>query len=233
MISIQRRKFPFPIGVIMLPLLIVSAFGIIVFSFNIFFIDYQKKNSAAAADLLLPNLNLEAAKAEAAKKPEVKKTETKKTETKKTEVKKPEVKKTDNIQLAIPVGVSQPMLPAVTKTEPVNQARSNNDVKPAPVREQNNTARIEPSRNVSPNSNIKVQEWTIQAGAFSIESSATKVKDKIVQLGYEARVIKTGTDKPLFRVMVSPGSSRSAPNDALKRLNANGIEGYIVMSGRP
>ena len=216
----------------MLPLLIASAFGIIVFSFNIFFIDNQKKNSTAAADLLLPNFNLDATKAEAAKKPETKKTETKKPETKNTETKKTEAKKPDPIKLAVPVRGSQSQLPAVTKTEPVNQARSNNEVRPAPVREQVNTARTEPSRNTSPN-NIKAQDWSIQAGAFSIESSAAKVKDKIVQLGYDARVIKTGTDKPLFRVIVTPGNSRAAPNDALKRLSSIGIDGFVVASGRP
>ena len=216
----------------MLPLLIASAFGIIVFSFNIFFIDNQKKNSTAAADLLLPNFNLDATKAEAAKKPETKKTETKKPETKNTETKKTEAKKPDPIKLAVPVRGSQSQLPAVTKTEPVNQARSNNEVRPAPVREQVNTARTEPSRNTSPN-NTKAQDWSIQAGAFSIESSAAKVKDKIVQLGYDARVIKTGTDKPLFRVIVTPGNSRAAPNDALKRLSSIGIDGFVVASGRP
>jgi len=179
----------------MLPLLLASAFGIIVFSLNIFITDNQKKNPQAEANSILPKLNLDAAKAEAAKS---------------------EVKKTDNTRLPVPIGGGQSQRPAI---------------KPAPAKEQVNTTRTEPPKNVSSNANAKEQNWSIQAGAFSIESSAVKVKDKIAQLGYDARVVKTGMDKPLFRVMVSPGNSRTAPNDALKKLNSIGIEGYIV-SGR-
>jgi cell division protein FtsN len=46
-------------------------------------------------------------------------------------------------------------------------------------------------------------------------------------------IVKTGATKPLYRIMVSPGNSGANPNDALKKLKSNGIDGYITKTERP
>ena len=61
-----------------------------------------------------------------------------------------------------------------------------------------------------------------------MESSAAQIRDKITPLGYDVKIVKTGTDKPLFRVMVSPGNSGAASGDALKKINSIGIQAIII-----
>ncbi|MCL1941912.1 MAG: SPOR domain-containing protein, partial [Synergistaceae bacterium] len=217
----------------------------------------QNKNAASAGNSAPAKLAIDAKKAEAAKveafktetvkaeavkteiaepKPAAAKTETAKTETAKTETIKTEAAKTNNAPLAVPVGGIQSQsaeiknAETVKKPETANAAKPNNESKPAAGKEQPKPVRIEPPKNTSPG--VQSQNWVIQAGAFSMESSAAQIRDKIAPLGYDVKIVKAGTDKPLYKVMVSPGNSRAAPNDALKKINSIGIEGYII-GGRP
>jgi len=196
--SKQRRNFPVPIGVIMLPLLLASALGIVFSGFNIIFYYNSNTNSApivsqnsnvrtdaahanlrkASADVVSPRQNPDTARTATGT--------------------------TNNVRVAVPVSRAQPQRTEVRRTEP--------------------------AVNVSPPA--RTQGWSIQAGAFTIESSAVRIKERVESMGYNARIVKSGTDKPLFRVIVSAGNSGASPDDALKRMNSAGIEGYIV-SRRP
>jgi cell division protein FtsN len=184
----------------MLPLLLASTLGIVIFSFNIFFVNNkdnlisydlsreQNRNvradananlnsAASAADFVSPSINDKA---------------------------RTDVKKTSNVGTPAPVGINQAPRTLAKKTAPVS----------------------------NPPPNAKTQSWQIQAGAFSVETSAAKIKDKIIPLGYNVEIIKAGTEKPLFKVMVSVGKSGATPNDALNKIKSIGIDGYIVGAGR-
>jgi len=212
--SHEKRNFPIPIGVIMLPFLLASVFGIIIFGFNIFFVNYNKAyalNNSVSNNSQNRNVSAGSARVNSGLPVET-------------------VDPKRNTKPSSVDSYSQENKNAV-KTE-VQQV--NNNVKTA-VAGRTQTQRA-PVKKESPSANAlsqaKKQNWLIQAGAFSLEPSAVKVKNKIVSLGYGVEIIKTGTEKPLYKVVVSAGNSGAAPNDVLKKLNSVGIEGYII-AGRP
>jgi cell division protein FtsN len=201
----------------MLPLLLASALGIIIFSFNIFFVNYNKTDADYSLLIKSQNKNV------------------------RTDVARM------NSSVAVPIAESKyqhkdSRLASVDLASPklnldkvkVETKRVNNVGAVAPAaRIQSQRAEIKKTETVvHVSSRVKTQNWLIQAGAFSIEPSAVKIKNKIVPLGYNVKIVKTGTDKPLFKVMVSAGSSGAAPNDALKKLSSIGVDGYII-AGRP
>jgi len=185
----------------MLPLLLASALGIVVSGFNIL-IGY-KNHSVKSVPAISQNTNVRADAAHANLK-------------------------SVSFDLAFPVSN-----PIVVNTEAgrTNNVRTNNVRTTAP------TARVQPQRETvrktQPVTNVpppaRPQSWLIQAGAFSIESSAARIKERIETMGYDARIVKLETDKPVFRVLVSAGNSGASPDDALRRIKSAGIEGYIVV----
>jgi cell division protein FtsN len=197
----------------MLPFLIASVFGIVIFGCNIIFVNY---NATHAIDY---NLSKDAqnryAPAEGAHA---------------------------NSGFAAPVAEpkksskrasgdsSSPKILNAAKSEAqnVNNLRVNDPARG--IQSQAQAKKTGPSVNAL--SHTKTQNWLIQAGAFSIESSAVKVKNRIASLGYNVEIIKTGTEKPLFKDVVSAGNSGAASGDALRRLSSIGIDGYII-TGRP
>jgi len=232
--SKQRRNFPVPIGAIMLPFLLASACGIIIFGFNIFFVNYNKAHAVSyGLSIKSQNNSAKVGAAHAnpglvvpAAGPKFQRRDLRSASgdlglPKNTRTAKTEDRKNNNVA-AIPAG-NQPQRTEAKKTEPAPNVSAENQ----PLRTE--VKKIEPAP-VSPTAGT--QNWVIQAGAFSIESSAIKVKEKIVPLGYKVEILKTGTEKPLFKVMVSAGNSGATPSDALKRLKSNGIDGYIT-AGRP
>jgi len=211
--SKQRRNFPVPIGVIMLPFLLASVCGIIIFGFNIFFVNnnkaYAVNNGLSVKSqnkISIANANASSGLAVAAPG--------------------------QNIQQG---SLASGDLSSQNKQVPAKPEPGNVNNVTVPVRE-NNSRRVEVNKTgTSTNvlSQNRTQNWLIQAGAFSIESSAVKIKDKIVLLGYSVEIVKSGAAKPLFRVIVSAGNSGADPNDALKKLKSNGIDGYITKAERP
>ena len=194
-------------GFIMLPFLLASALGIVLFSFNIFFVNYNKNqavNNSSAVQQSRP------AGADARVNPNQNRT----------------------APIAATPALPSPTEPAETARTaavPVGGVRSQQSAEARAPREQ--VAAGSGARNAPAPTRAETQNWSIQAGAFSAESSAVQIKNKIEPLGYGVRIVKTEAQRPLFRVMVSPGNSRDAPGDALKKLNSIGIEGYII-SGR-
>jgi cell division protein FtsN len=202
----------------MLPFLLASACGIIIFSFNIFFVNHNyNKAFAVSYDFSSKSQNRNAMAG----------------------------KVHENSGLVAPTArprfqgrnfrsASGDLNLLQNQNTAKNEAKKNNNVAATvPAGNQLQRAEIkktEPSVNVS--THAKTQNWLIQAGAFSIESSAVRIKDRIVPLGYSVEIVKTGTEKPLFKVIVSAGNSGASPNDALKKLNSVGIGGYII-AGRP
>lgn len=199
----------------MLPFLFASVFGIIIFGINIFFVnsnvtyavDYglsvNSQSKSARADRVNTNSGSTAPVAESKKN-----------------------LKEASSDLKSPKNYST----AKTGAQKVNN-NLRETVSARRIQSQNTEVKRTGS-SVNVVSNTKTQNWLIQAGAFSIESSAVRVKNKIASLGYGVEIIKTGTEKPLFKVVVSAGNSGAAPNDALKKLSSVGIEGYII-AGRP
>ena len=216
MTSKQRRNFPVPIGVIMLPFLLASVCGIIIFSFNIFFVNNNNKAYAVNSSLSIKlqnriseaNVNTDSGLADTiqGQNSQQRNSAPRDLNSRNKQVTaKPASKNANNVKATVPAKENKPGRVEVNKTGT--------------------------STNVS--SQTKTQNWLIQAGAFSIESSAVKIKDRIALLGFGVEIVKTGAAKPIFRVIVSPGNSGATPNDALNKLKSNGIDGYITKAERP
>ena len=198
----------------MLPFMLASIFGIIVFGINILFVNsnvtyavehsllINSQSKSASLDKVHANTGL----------PPV------------AEPKKNSRRVSDDLK--------SPKSPSAVKTE-AQKVNNNTRVNvPAAGIQPKNAEVKKTGSSTNVISHAKTQSWLIQAGAFSIESSAVRVKNRIASLGYGVEIIKTGTEKPLFKVVVSAGNSGAAPNDALKKLSSIGIEGYII-TGRP
>ena len=252
----QKQKFPVSMGIIMFPFLLASIVGIIVFGFNILSVNNkaqaannlpvaaqnmgaqadttarmnpisavaaanpvsQNETNAASAESVPSRLNFTSSTDPVPRRLSV---EPAKAEPVKVEPVKAEPAKIEPVK-AEPVK-AEPAKTVATRTAAVPVGGAQTQSSPTPTREQaaRDTARNTPAR-------ATAQNWSIQAGAFSIESSAIQIRDKITPLGYAAVITRTGTDRPLFKVMVSPGNSRDAPNEALRRLSLIGVEGFIV-----
>jgi cell division protein FtsN len=197
----------------MLPFLLASVFGIIISGFNIFFANNSKIYAVGKGlSIRSQNMNVRASAADVnsvltgaaagqqSQQGNIRPASGNLISPKNQIAAKTEAQKTNNVRVTVPVEDNKSQRSEVNKTE----------------------------TSINASSNIKTQNWLIQAGAFSIESSAVNIKNKIVSLGYNVEIVKTGTAKPLFKVMVSAGNSKDVPNDALKKLNSIGVEGYIV-----
>jgi cell division protein FtsN len=200
----------------MLPFLLASVFGIIIFSFNIFFINNKvhtvnsglsvKSQNKISQTSIKANSGLDNAITRLNSEQGSKTPVTRDLSSRNKQVAvKPEAQNLKNVRATVPA-------------------------------RENNSQRVEVNKtgtSINVLSQTKTQNWLIQAGAFSIESSAVKIKDKIALLGFGVEIVKTGAAKPLYKIMVSPGNSGSDPNDALKKLKSNGIDGYIAKAERP
>ena len=199
----------------MLPFLVASVFGIIIFGINIYFVN---SNITYAVDHSLSTSS----------------------QNKSAQTNTPKA----NSGLAAPVAEQKKNIGGASSD--IKSPKSVSDAKTGAQKANNNSRETVPATGIQSQktevkktgasanvaSQTKTQNWLIQAGAFSIESSAVRVKNRITTLGYGVEIIKTGTEKPLFKVVVSAGNSGAAPNDALKKLSSIGIEGYII-AGRP
>ena len=199
----------------MLPFLLASVCGIIIFSFNIFFVNNNKAYAVNNGILIKSQNRISEASVNA---------NSGLTDT---------IQEQNSQKGSVASGnlsSQNKQVAAKPETGNVNNVRTT-----VPLRE-NRTGRVEVKKNgtsINAISQAKTQNWLIQAGAFSIESSAVKIKDKIASLGFGVEIVKSGTTKPLFRVIVSAGNSGATPNDALNKLKSNGIDGFISKAERP
>jgi hypothetical protein len=77
---------------------------------------------------------------------------------------------------------------------------------------------------VSPQSQIQAAGYTIQVGAFKSQSSATALRDKLQQRGFDAYIAESSQGgNPLFRVRVGRFLDKSAASQEVQRLRSNGF----------
>ena len=228
-LTLKQRCFPVHIGVFMFPLLLASVFVIIIFSMNILYINNE---SQAAANVLAtpkksnvkgtPNVNLSLTGSGKISN-DKRKITSDKTDSAlpniNVDVKEAKIQKA----LAVPVGGAGSNYAEVRKTDAASGVKPSRELRQNKPSNENNVKSVPPR--------AETQNWSVQAGAFSVESSAVSVKSKIEALGYNVKIVKTGTARPLFRIMVSSEESGITPNDVLKKLNSIGIDGYVI-SGR-
>lgn len=114
---------------------------------------------------------------------------------------------------------------------PVNVLPKNDPIpeKIAPITPKAEKANISP-QNVTKPSDVKATRFLIQVGVFSDAENVKKLQAKISEAGFSSRTIKLATPKgDKIRLRVGSFVTRDAAAEALKKLEAHGLSGMVLI----
>ena len=71
----------------------------------------------------------------------------------------------------------------------------------------------------------KLHEFTVQVAAFSSHESAEKLRARLKELGYDARIT---SDEPPYRVRVGRYATREQADSLAARMKTQHVDGYVT-----
>lgn len=123
-------------------------------------------------------------------------------------------------------GSAQAPTPAPVDVSPRNDPVPNKITPITPKIEKTNV----PPQNVTNSTDVKATHFLIQVGVFSDTENVKKLQAKISEAGFSSRTVKLATPKgEKIRLRVGSFVTRDAAAEALKKLEAHGLSGMVLI----